>query len=209
MFVWTLEYSEDAERDFELIFDHLFDAYVELGDAPDRRWSVLLNGSANCMSRSIVSSIRPISGCAPIFIPGFGFYGGTRRLFGFYRWNIAAQSLSRQFSTARRTTSEYARTYAGGVRFLQPRGPRQIDPKSVASAVVAAVLHVALVDFGRGGQAGAQRMTGEFGCPHAFAEVAMQARGKDRGDSSPQGVDCGCRLSLRTKCVMSVYAGIS
>jgi len=35
LFVWTLEYSEDAERDFELIFDHLFDAYVELGDPPD------------------------------------------------------------------------------------------------------------------------------------------------------------------------------
>ncbi|MDE3819759.1 type II toxin-antitoxin system RelE/ParE family toxin [Sinorhizobium meliloti] len=35
MFVWTLEYSEDAERDFELIFDHLFDAYVELGHSPD------------------------------------------------------------------------------------------------------------------------------------------------------------------------------
>ncbi|WP_184450651.1 type II toxin-antitoxin system RelE/ParE family toxin [Rhizobium sp. BK538] len=33
MFVWTLDYSEDAERDFELIFDHLFDAYVELGDS--------------------------------------------------------------------------------------------------------------------------------------------------------------------------------
>ncbi|GLR57499.1 type II toxin-antitoxin system RelE/ParE family toxin [Rhizobium indigoferae] len=35
MFVWTLEYSGDAERDFELIFDHLFGAYVELGDSPD------------------------------------------------------------------------------------------------------------------------------------------------------------------------------
>ncbi|WP_376743610.1 type II toxin-antitoxin system RelE/ParE family toxin [Ensifer canadensis] len=34
MFVWALEYSKDAERDFELIFDHLFDAYVELGDPP-------------------------------------------------------------------------------------------------------------------------------------------------------------------------------
>ena len=32
--MWTLEYSEHAERDFELIFDHLFDAYVELGDSP-------------------------------------------------------------------------------------------------------------------------------------------------------------------------------
>lgn len=31
---WTLEYSAQAERDFELIFDHLFKAYLELGDAP-------------------------------------------------------------------------------------------------------------------------------------------------------------------------------
>ncbi|MCO6188539.1 type II toxin-antitoxin system RelE/ParE family toxin [Rhizobium sp. L1K21] len=35
MFVWTLEYAEEAERDFELIFDHLFDAYCELGEAPE------------------------------------------------------------------------------------------------------------------------------------------------------------------------------
>ena len=33
--MWTLEYSEGAERDFELIFDHLFGAYAELGDSPD------------------------------------------------------------------------------------------------------------------------------------------------------------------------------
>lgn len=32
--MWILEYSEHAERDFELVFDHLFDAYVELGDPP-------------------------------------------------------------------------------------------------------------------------------------------------------------------------------
>ena len=33
--MWTLEYSEDAARDIELIFDHLFGVYVELGDTPD------------------------------------------------------------------------------------------------------------------------------------------------------------------------------
>jgi plasmid stabilization system protein ParE len=33
--VWTLEYSEDAERDFELAFDHLYEAYVEFGDPPE------------------------------------------------------------------------------------------------------------------------------------------------------------------------------
>ncbi|PYE86947.1 type II toxin-antitoxin system RelE/ParE family toxin [Phyllobacterium leguminum] len=31
--MWILEYSEEAERDFELIFDHLFGAYIELGDS--------------------------------------------------------------------------------------------------------------------------------------------------------------------------------
>lgn len=30
--MWVLEYSEDAEHDFELIFDHLFDSYSELED---------------------------------------------------------------------------------------------------------------------------------------------------------------------------------
>lgn len=30
--MWALEYSENAEHDFELIFDHLFNAYLELGD---------------------------------------------------------------------------------------------------------------------------------------------------------------------------------
>ena len=31
---WTIEFSEDAERDFELIFDHLFESYVGFGAAP-------------------------------------------------------------------------------------------------------------------------------------------------------------------------------
>ncbi len=30
--VWTLEYSNAAERDFELIFDHLFQTYADLGE---------------------------------------------------------------------------------------------------------------------------------------------------------------------------------
>ncbi|MGV1792364.1 type II toxin-antitoxin system RelE/ParE family toxin [Rhizobium lusitanum] len=33
--MWTLEYSSAADRDFELIFDHLFAAYIDLGDLPD------------------------------------------------------------------------------------------------------------------------------------------------------------------------------
>ncbi|PZQ50093.1 MAG: plasmid stabilization protein [Rhodovulum sulfidophilum] len=32
--MWSIEYAEAAERDFELIFDHLFAAYVDLGEEP-------------------------------------------------------------------------------------------------------------------------------------------------------------------------------
>lgn len=30
--LWTLEYSRAAERDFELIFDHLFVTFFDLGE---------------------------------------------------------------------------------------------------------------------------------------------------------------------------------
>lgn len=33
--MWALEYSSAADRDFELIFDHLFAAYIDLGDMPE------------------------------------------------------------------------------------------------------------------------------------------------------------------------------
>ena len=32
--MWRLDYSEAAQRDFELIFDHLFESYCGLGDSP-------------------------------------------------------------------------------------------------------------------------------------------------------------------------------
>lgn len=31
---WTIEFSADAERDIDLIFDHLFSSHVAFGDAP-------------------------------------------------------------------------------------------------------------------------------------------------------------------------------
>lgn len=33
--IWRVEYAPDAIRDFELIFDHLYGAYVEFGETPD------------------------------------------------------------------------------------------------------------------------------------------------------------------------------
>jgi len=32
---WVVEFSQAAERDFELIFDHLMNAYLAFGDEPD------------------------------------------------------------------------------------------------------------------------------------------------------------------------------
>ena len=68
----------------------------------------------------------------------------------------------------------------------QARRLGQIDPEPVAAALVAPghfgggvaelLLHVALVDLGRGGEAGAQRMAREFPLPLALGEVAAHAR---------------------------------
>lgn len=33
--MWTLDYAAAAERDFELIFDHLLATYIDLGEDPD------------------------------------------------------------------------------------------------------------------------------------------------------------------------------
>ena len=63
----------------------------------------------------------------------------------------------------------------------------QIDPESVASSLIASghlgagvaelLLDVALVDLGRGGEAGAQRVAGEKGRALGLGQVAAQAGG--------------------------------
>ena len=79
------------------------------------------------------------------------------------------------YSKARRslgTRDRRRRMRPGEHRLLQPRGLGQIDAEAVAPALIAPghfgagvaelLLHVAFVDFRRGGEAGAQRMAGEF-----------------------------------------------
>ena len=73
---------------------------------------------------------------------------------------------------------------------LETGSPGQIDPEAVAAALVAPghlgrgvpelLLHIALLDFGRRGQPGAQRMTGEEGAALAFAKIGPHAGGEDR-----------------------------
>jgi len=53
--VWSPEYSAEAERDFELIFDHLFETYVEFGDDPEAALE-----RASIRIRSIRSSIKKL-----------------------------------------------------------------------------------------------------------------------------------------------------
>lgn len=54
--MWELEFSSEAEWDFELIFDHLARSYVDLGDCPD----VALNRAADRI-RGIRSSINTLA----------------------------------------------------------------------------------------------------------------------------------------------------
>ncbi|MBM3557535.1 MAG: type II toxin-antitoxin system RelE/ParE family toxin [Alphaproteobacteria bacterium] len=35
---FAVEYSAESERDFELIFDHLFESYVGFGESPEESW---------------------------------------------------------------------------------------------------------------------------------------------------------------------------
>ena len=81
-------------------------------------------------------------------------------------------------------------------RALQSRGLRQIDPEPVSAALVTAghfgrgmaelFLHMALVDLCRGGEAGAQRMAGEFLRPFALGEIAAYTGG-ERGTLDQPG----------------------
>ncbi|UAB91702.1 type II toxin-antitoxin system RelE/ParE family toxin (plasmid) [Ruegeria sp. SCSIO 43209] len=54
--MWELEFSAEAEWDFELIFDHLARSYVDLGDDPD----AALNRAADRI-RGIRSSIDTLA----------------------------------------------------------------------------------------------------------------------------------------------------
>lgn len=54
--MWRLEFSADAEWDFELIFDHLARSYVDLGDDP----AAALNRAADRI-RGIRSSIDTLA----------------------------------------------------------------------------------------------------------------------------------------------------
>lgn len=47
------------------------------------------------------------------------------------------------------------------------------------------LLHIALVDFGRGGEAGAQRMARKLLFPLAFGEIAAHTGGQDRALDQP------------------------
>jgi Replication protein C C-terminal region len=78
----------------------------------------------------------------------------------------------------------------------QARRLGQIDPEPIAAALVAPghfgrdvaelLLHVALVDLGRGGEAGAQRMPGELSFALAFGQIAAHAGG-ERGAFDQSG----------------------
>ena len=53
------------------------------------------------------------------------------------------------------------------------------------------LLHIALVDFGRGGGAGAQRMPGKFLLPLSLGKIAAHAGGECRSLDQPGNMFVG------------------
>ena len=90
------------------------------------------------------------------------------------------------------------RSIAASRRGLQPRRLGEIDAEPVAAALVAPghfrrgvaelLLHEAFVDLGGGGEAGAQRMAGEFSRPFAFDQIAAHPGGDGGAFDQPGDV---------------------
>src|SRR5271155_2651550 len=82
-----------------------------------------------------------------------------------------------------RTPGAGRRSIAASRRGLQPRRLGEIDSEPIAAALVAPghfrrgvaelLLHEAFVDLGGRGEAGAQRMAGEFTRPFAFGQIEI------------------------------------
>jgi len=82
--VWTVEFAEAAERDFELIFDHLLQSYQDFGDEFDAAFE-----RAERRVREIQSSAKnlakfPFQGTPrPDILPGLRFVGHNKAVFWF------------------------------------------------------------------------------------------------------------------------------
>jgi hypothetical protein len=53
---FAVEFSAKSERDFELIFDHLFESYIGFGESSEE---ALERGARRCSSRRSISRHRP------------------------------------------------------------------------------------------------------------------------------------------------------
>jgi plasmid stabilization system protein ParE len=63
---WIIEYLPEAERDLQLIFDHLFDSYREFGDSPgeaigraQQRMSGIREGAERLAATPFIGTLRP------------------------------------------------------------------------------------------------------------------------------------------------------
>lgn len=105
--MWSLEYSVEAERDFELIFDHLFAAYCDLGDHPDEALECAAGRVRDLrMSIKRIDETPSIGTLRPDIYPGIRFCDETRLQFGFCQWSNGGRSSSLPTSLAHKTISD-------------------------------------------------------------------------------------------------------
>lgn len=82
--MWTVEFAAAAERDFELIFDHLVNSYQELGDVFDTAFERAERRIASIQSSASDLAKVPFQGTLrPDVLPGLRFVRHDKAVFWF------------------------------------------------------------------------------------------------------------------------------
>ncbi len=82
--MWTAEFSVEAIRDFEMIFDHLRQAYLDFGDAADVSFNRAIDRVNAIQASALALSKAPHQGTVrDDIIPGLRFVRKEKAVFWF------------------------------------------------------------------------------------------------------------------------------
>lgn len=161
--MWSLESAADAERDFELTFDHLVESYLEFGEDRDVAFERAVERIRGIQVSANKPTVAPKQGTLRLdILVGLRFvrlektvfWSKAKRQSGFWPSFLEPRIILDICSPGCLLIS---RNKAGG---LQPRGLGQVHPESVSIALIPSghfwrgvaelFLDVALIDIGAG-----------------------------------------------------------
>ena len=83
--MWSLEFAADAERDFELIFDHLVKSYLEFSEDNDVAFERAVERIRGIRISANKLAVAPKQGhCGPIFLRDCALYVSIKRYSGLF-----------------------------------------------------------------------------------------------------------------------------